>query len=141
MESNGVTHVDAVESDLVYIDSIKQWFPRVCRFESAVNGVTTSRDIARVKVVKFQRSVDRGKFTMAGLGIPKGTRIAKTPSQVGSFLWDGEKIINTIAPISALPAIERQTTVDSPWPRTLLVAFFGVGSAVCVALLWKERSR
>ena len=140
-ELGGVKQIDAVESELVYFDSIKQWFPRVCRFTSKINGATTAEETARVKVTQFQGPVDRGKFTMAGLVIPVGTRIAKTPSQAGSFTWDGQKIINTIAPTSALPAVERPRTEDSSWRWTLLVGFFSVGSAVCLILLWKDRSR
>ena len=139
--TGGVTQIDAVESDLAYYEPIKQWFPVVCHRTTTVNGVTTSVDTLRVKVDQFQRAIDRGKFTLAGLNIPKGTRIQKIPSQPGSHTWDGRQIINTFPPSSASPLEASPQVGNQPVIGTLLVAFFAGGTAVCVGLLWKERLR
>lgn len=139
-QSGDQTFVDVVETKLALHEQAKVWLPTECRHQQYVNGTLHSQDECRISVVQLGHRVDRGRFTLAGLGIPAGTGVQSIPRrEPGSQVWDGRTIVTTQPSLAAREVDEDMLDISN-WLWIAASAVCSVVAAGCAWSILKRRS-
>ncbi len=96
--------VDSVESELERIEGPGIWYPRTCHYRRVEGGKVTREQDVLVTSATFNQPIDPAVFTLAGMEVPVGKRVLPTPSENGTFMWDGHRVVASSTPAELAPA-------------------------------------
>jgi hypothetical protein len=115
------------------------WFPQECRLTVTENDVVTEEDLITIQSVSFRTPPDPERFTLAGLKIPPGTPIVRSPAtrENPNGFWNGEKVVPHVEE-HPTPIPRRKRGGEFPlWPA--LTGVFAIVSLVLGGVLLRQQ--
>jgi hypothetical protein len=107
----------------------RYWYPKSCTYQRMIDGKLANKEVAQVEIVSLNQPIPPEAFTLAGMGIAKGTPIKGLPTADkadGPRFWNGETILTQQMP--RIPA-------DLPGASTGWRRPFLLGGSLFLALI------
>ncbi len=121
----------------------KHWFPRKVLYQSFRGNELTEKNVIHVKEAVFNEPLPADTFKIAGMGVPPGAAVMMlVPGAVGSYVWDGSKIVGVKTPRPVAEADKAPEAETDRWRARWSTASVALSLAGVAALgVYYRRSR